>query len=115
MENAKVIQWFPGHMAKAKREITESLNKVDVVFELYDSRIPLSSKNPMVDEIVKNKPRVVLLNKAQIADKATTKKWIEYYKNKGVLALDIDSITGYNVSKIIDYANIALKEYHTCL
>ena len=110
MENAKVIQWFPGHMAKAKREITESLNKVDVVFELYDSRIPLSSKNPMVDEIVKNKPRVVLLNKAQIADKATTKKWIEYYKNKGVLALDIDSITGYNVSKIIDYANIALKE-----
>ncbi len=110
MENSKVIQWFPGHMAKAKREIIESLNKVDVVFELYDSRIPFSSKNPMVDEIVKNKPRVVLLNKANIADKKTTKLWIDYYKNKGILALDIDSITGYNINKIIDYANKALKE-----
>ena len=110
MENNKVIQWFPGHMAKAKREIIESLNKVDVVFELYDSRIPLSSKNPMVDEIVKNKPRVVLLNKANIADKKTTKLWIDYYKNKGILALDIDSINGYNVNKIVDYANKALKE-----
>ncbi len=110
MENAKIIQWFPGHMAKARREITESLNKVDVVFELYDSRIPYSSKNPMVDEIVKNKPRVVLLNKAGIADKRVTKAWIDYYKDRGILALDIDSITGYNVSRIIEYANKALKE-----
>lgn len=110
LENAKIIQWFPGHMAKAKREITESLNKVDLVFELYDARIPYSSKNPMVDEIVNNKPRVVLLNKAGIADSNLTKKWIEYYKNKGVLALDIDSINGYNISKIADYANKALKD-----
>lgn len=110
MENAKIIQWFPGHMAKARREITESLNKVDLVFELYDARIPYSSKNPMVDEIVKNKPRVVLLNKAGIADNNTTKEWIEYYRNKGILALDIDSISGYNISKINDYANRALKE-----
>lgn len=110
MENSKVIQWFPGHMAKAKREIIESLNKVDVVFELYDSRIPLSSKNPMVDEIVKNKPRIVLLNKANIADKKTTKLWIDYYNNKGILALDIDSISGYNINKIVDYAYKALKE-----
>ncbi|MBR6072493.1 MAG: ribosome biogenesis GTPase YlqF [Acholeplasmatales bacterium] len=97
-------------MAKARREITESLNKVDLVFELYDARIPYSSKNPMVDEIVKNKPRVVLLNKAGIADNNTTKEWIEYYRNKGILALDIDSISGYNISKINDYANRALKE-----
>ena len=110
MENSKVIQWFPGHMAKAKREIIESLNKVDIVFELYDARIPFSSKNPMVDEIVKNKPRLVLLNKSSIADKKTTKLWIDYYKNKGILALDIDSINGYNINKIVDYSKIALKE-----
>lgn len=110
MENAKVIQWFPGHMAKARREITESLNKVDLVFELYDARIPYSSKNPMVDEIVKNKPRVVLLNKAGVADSNITKLWIDYYRNKGILALDIDSISGFNISKIENYANRALKE-----
>ena len=97
-------------MAKAKREIIESLNKVDIVFELYDARIPYSSKNPMVDEIVKNKPRLVLLNKANIADKKNTKAWIDYYKNQGVLALDIDSISGYNINKIVDYSKIALKE-----
>ena len=110
MENNSIIQWFPGHMAKARREITESLNKVDIVFELYDSRIPYSSKNPMVDEIVKNKPRLVLLNKANIADEKVTQEWIEYYKNKGILALDIDSISGYNIGKITSYANKALKE-----
>ena len=110
MENNSIIQWFPGHMAKARREITESLNKVDIVFELYDSRIPYSSKNPMVDEIVKNKPRLVLLNKANIADEKVTQGWIEYYKNKGILALDIDSISGYNIGKIVPYANKALKE-----
>ena len=97
-------------MAKAKREIIESLAKVDIVFELYDARIPFSSKNPMVDEIVKNKPRLVLLNKSSIADKKTTKKWIDYYKEQGVLALDIDSINGYNINKIVDYSKIALKE-----
>ena len=87
-----VINWFPGHMAKARREIVESLNKVDLVFELYDARIPYSSKNPMVDEIVKNKPRVVLLNKAGIADNNVTKEWIDYYKSFGVYALDIHSL-----------------------
>ncbi len=110
MENNSIIQWFPGHMAKARREITEALGKVDIVFELYDSRIPYSSKNPMVDEIVKNKPRLVLLNKANIADEKVTKDWIEYYKNKGILALDIDSISGYNIGKIASYANKALVE-----
>ena len=105
-----VINWFPGHMAKARREIVESLNKVDLVFELYDARIPYSSKNPMVDEIVKNKPRVVLLNKAGIADNNVTKEWIDYYKSLGVYALDIDSINGYNIGKIPEYANKALKE-----
>ena len=110
MSEGKVIQWFPGHMAKARREITESLAKVDVIFELYDARIPFSSKNPMVDEIVKNKPRVVLLNKAKIADPKVTKLWISHYEKRGILALDIDSVTGYNINKINQYAKLALKE-----
>ena len=106
----QIIQWFPGHMAKARREITESLKKVDCIFELYDSRIPYSSKNPMIDEIVGNKPRVVLLNKANLADKAITKLWMDYYKNKNVVCLDIDSIDGYNISKIVNAAKLALKD-----
>lgn len=110
MSENKPIQWFPGHMAKARREITESLAKVDVIFELYDARIPYSSKNPMVDEIVKNKPRVVLLNKAKLADPKVTKLWIKHYEDKGILALDIDSITGYNINKINQYAKNALKD-----
>ena len=105
-----IINWFPGHMAKARREITESLSKVDIIFELYDARIPYSSKNPMIDEIVGNKPRLVLLNKANIADPKITKEWIEYYNNRGILALDIDSITGYNINKINSYAIKALEE-----
>lgn len=104
------INWFPGHMAKAKREIIESLKKVDIAFLLFDSRIPYSSLNPMLDEILGNKPRLILLNKANVADKNITKEWMEYYKNKGYIALDIDSISGYNVNKITQYASKALTE-----
>ena len=79
------INWFPGHMAKAKREIIESLKKVDIAFLLFDSRIPYSSLNPMLDEILGNKPRLILLNKANVADKNITKLWMDYYKNKGYI------------------------------
>ena len=105
----QIIQWFPGHMAKARREISESLAKVDIVFELYDARIPFSSKNPLVDELLKNKPRLVLLNKSSIADDKITKEWINYYNNLGIKALDIDSISGYNINKIINYSKEVLK------
>jgi len=101
-----IIQWYPGHMAKAKREIKEKLNVVDVVIELRDARIPLSSKNPMVDEIVGNKPRLIILNKANMADKAETKKWIEALKSDNVRALDVDSTDNYNINKVTG----ALKE-----
>ena len=104
------INWFPGHMAKAKREIIESLKKVDIAFLLFDSRIPYSSLNPMLDEILGNKPRLILLNKANVADKSITKEWMDYYKNKGYIALDIDSISGYNVNKITQYAAKVLTE-----
>ncbi|MGM9971894.1 MAG: ribosome biogenesis GTPase YlqF [Anaeroplasmataceae bacterium] len=105
-----IIQWFPGHMAKAKREIKEKLSLVDVVIELRDARIPLSSKNPMVDEIVGDKPRLIILNKALIADKTETKKWIDFLTKENVMTLDVDCLTNYNIKNVIPYIKEVLKE-----
>lgn len=105
----RVIQWYPGHMAKAKREVTEALTKVDLIIELLDARIPLASKNPMLDEIVHAKPRLILLCKSSLADPKWTKEWVEYLSKGDTLALDIDSITGYNMSKVVPQANKALQ------
>lgn len=103
-------QWFPGHMAKARREITEVLPLVDIVIELRDSRIPMSSKNPMIDDICKNKPRLILLTKALVSDKIETKKWIEALKGENQMALDVDSISGYNIKEIIPSIKEVLKD-----
>lgn len=73
------IQWFPGHMAKAKREVSEKLKYVDIVFELVDGRLPLASRNPMLDQILQQKPRLVLINKADLADSNQTKQWENYF------------------------------------
>ena len=102
------IQWFPGHMAKARREITEKLKLVDIVLEILDARVPISSRNPMMGEILKDKPTLVLLNKANLADKKVTLEWIEYFKREGIKALDIDLIDNYNVNKIIPSCNEVL-------
>ena len=102
------IQWFPGHMAKARREITEKLKLVDIVLEILDARVPISSRNPMMGEILKDKPTLVLLNKANLADKKVTLEWIEYFKREGIKALDIDLIDNYNVIKIIPACNEVL-------
>ena len=75
MERTMTIQWFPGHMAKARREVSEKMKYVDIVFELVDARLPLSSRNPMLDQIIQQKPRLVLLNKADLADPQQTKLW----------------------------------------
>ncbi|MCC3357491.1 ribosome biogenesis GTPase YlqF [Bacillus sp. REN16] len=104
------IQWFPGHMAKARRQVTEKLSLIDIVFELVDARIPASSRNPMIDEIIKNKPRLLLLNKADMADPKVTKEWIEYYKEKGVHALAINSQEGNGMKQIVSEARVILKE-----
>lgn len=104
------INWFPGHMAKAKREISECLKLVDLVIELIDARIPYSSTNPMIKDIIGNKPRLVLLNKSNLADKTITRDWINYYKENNIIALDIDSISNYNINKIYEYSKLALKE-----
>lgn len=104
------IQWYPGHMVKTKREIKENLKLVDVVIELLDARIPYSSRNPDLDEIISGKEKVVLLNKADLADNRITKKWIEYYKEKGIESLEIDSISGKGLNKIYGMCKIAAKD-----
>ena len=109
-ENQFNIQWYPGHMAKAKREISQMVKLVDIVIELKDARIPYSSTNPIINEICGNKPRLILLNKSDMADKNITRDWINYYKKNNIIALDIDSITGYNIKNIIPYAKIVLTD-----
>ena len=95
------IQWFPGHMAKARREITEKLKLVDIVLEILDARVPVSSANPMMRDILKDKPTLILLNKANLADKSLTREWINHFASLGIKALDIDLIDNYNVNRII--------------
>ncbi|MGG3560145.1 ribosome biogenesis GTPase YlqF [Neobacillus rhizosphaerae] len=104
------IQWFPGHMAKARREVTEKLKLVDIIFELVDARIPYSSRNPMIDEIIQHKPRLVLLNKADMADPVATKEWITFFAEKGIKALAINSQAGEGMKQIVQAANEILKE-----
>lgn len=104
------IQWFPGHMAKARREVTEKLKLVDIIFELVDARIPYSSRNPMIDEIIQHKPRLVLLNKADMADKAVTKEWIAFFAEKGIKALAINSQAGEGMKDIVQASHEILKE-----
>jgi len=88
------IQWFPGHMAKTRRLMAESLSKVDIVLELLDARIPYSSKNPEIEKMLGDKPKISILTKSTLADPEITKKWLEYYKSKGRVAVVIDSVSG---------------------
>ncbi|RDU38562.1 ribosome biogenesis GTPase YlqF [Neobacillus piezotolerans] len=104
------IQWFPGHMAKARREVTEKLKLVDIIFELIDARIPYSSRNPMIDEIIQHKPRLVLLNKADMADREATKAWIRHFADNGIKALAINAQAGEGMKEITAASHEILKE-----
>ncbi len=90
----QTVQWFPGHMAKTRRKIKESLSLVDGVVELLDSRIPLSSRNPEIDEMTSGKPRIILLNKCDVADEKATREWISYFEKIGAYAIPVDCKTG---------------------
>ncbi|MBM6808908.1 ribosome biogenesis GTPase YlqF [Faecalicoccus pleomorphus] len=92
MSNQNPIQWFPGHMTKAKRQMEENLKKVDFVIEIRDARIPDSSKNPMLDELIQNKPRLILLSKKDKADPIATKEWIQKLQSQGHQVLSLDLI-----------------------
>ena len=97
--NRRAIQWFPGHMAKTRRVMKESLKLVDIVVELRDARIPKSSRNPEIEKIVGDKPRLVVFNKADIADPAVTKAWQDYYKSHRVRTLALDCSSGKGVKE----------------
>ena len=77
------VQWYPGHMTKAKRQMQEDIKLIDLIIELVDARVPLSSRNPDIDELGKNKARMILLNKADLADEKQSRAWMEYFKEKG--------------------------------
>ncbi len=109
-EVSKVIQWFPGHMAKAKREIAQSLSLVDAAIELCDARIPISSRNPQIDEILGSKPSLLILNKTSLSDPESNMRWKEYYKSIGKKAIFTDCITGEGINDIIPAIRELLKE-----
>ncbi len=110
-ENQKEnVQWFPGHMAKTRRKIKESLPLVDAVTELRDARIPISSTNPELNELIENKPKIILLNKCDLADEKTTLEWISYYKKQGIPALPVDCRSGKGLNLYTKTVNELLKD-----
>lgn len=107
----KQIQWFPGHMAKTRRLITANLSLVDAVVEILDARSPLSSRNPEMDKLTKKKPRMILLNKCDMADERSNQKWINYFRNHGSEALAVDCKSGKGLKSILpSIKNTVLKD-----
>jgi ribosome biogenesis GTPase A len=109
-ENKTNINWYPGHMAKTKRLISENLNLIDVVYEVIDARIPFSSKIKDIDELLKNKKRILIMTKYDLCDKDETNKWVKYYESLGykVLCLDLEKTT--NLSNLINLTNSIMEE-----
>ena len=110
MSEMQTIQWFPGHMTKTKRQIQASLKLVDAVAEIIDARIPLSSKNPDLQKLIQNKPKVVLLNKCDMANQNATSRWIDYYASQGVTAIAVDCKSGKGLNKFAPAVNNVLAE-----
>nr|WP_072537104.1 ribosome biogenesis GTPase YlqF [Anaerococcus mediterraneensis] len=104
------INWYPGHMKKTKEEIVKNLKLVDIVLEIIDARIPESSRNPMLDEILADKPRMIIMNKSDLADPKENQKWINKFKNDGIIALPMNSKEKINTKRIYDQAREVLKE-----
>lgn len=110
MSEAQSIQWFPGHMTKTRRKIQASLKLVDAVAEIIDARIPISSRNPELHKIIENKPRIILMNKCDMADPAQTARWISYYQKQGVLAIPVDCKSGRGLNQFIPKVRELLKD-----
>ena len=110
MSEVSSIQWFPGHMAKTRRLMQKNITLVDAVVEITDARIPYSSRNPEMDRLVGQKPRLIILNKCDAADENITAMWLDYYKKKGVLALATDCRSGKGVQKFLPLLKELLKE-----
>jgi len=103
-------QWYPGHMTKARRMMQENIKLIDLVIELVDARIPISSRNPDIDELGKGKSRIILLNKSDLADPVWNKKWVEYFSEKGIGVLEINSKTGMGIKSIQGLVQEVCKE-----
>ncbi len=103
-------QWYPGHMTKAKRMMQENIKLIDLIIELVDARIPISSRNPDIDELGKNKSRIVLLNKSDLADPALNKQWVNYFQEQGAHVLEINSKTGAGIKSIQGMVQEACRE-----
>lgn len=110
MSEMQNIQWFPGHMTKTKRQIQASLKLVDAVAEILDARIPLSSKNPDLQKLIQNKPKVVLLNKCDMANQTATSRWIDYYASQGITAIAVDCKSGKGLNIFAPAVNNVLSE-----
>lgn len=104
------INWYPGHMKKTMDNIRASLKLVDIVGEIIDSRIPISSKNPVIDDVLKDKPRIMILNKSDMADENDTKKWLSYYRKKGYGAVVVDALHSKGLDKIYSVAKEMLAD-----
>ena len=104
------INWYPGHMKKTMDNIRASLKLVDIVGEIIDSRIPISSKNPVIDDVLKDKPRIMILNKSDMADENETKKWLSYYRKKGYGAVVVDALHSRGLDKIYSVAKEMLAD-----
>lgn len=110
MSNTQNIQWFPGHMAKTRRQIKAILPLIDAVAEVVDARIPISSRNPELKSLIGDKPLIILLNKSDMADPAATEEWIKYYKSQGISAIATDCKTGKGINLFKDTVKTALSD-----
>ena len=108
MSEMQTIQWFPGHMTKTKRQIQSSLKLVDAVAEIIDARIPVSSRNPDLAKLVQNKPRVILLNKCDMANQTATKMWIDYFKKQNLVSIPVDCKSGRGLDKFAPAVNTVM-------
>jgi ribosome biogenesis GTPase A len=106
----KQIQWYPGHMAKTKKEIIEKVKLVDIVLEIVDARIPFSSQNPVINTMIGKTPKIILFNKADLTDQNELDKFIKYFEDKGIKTLKINSITGIGTDKILPLMKVILKD-----
>ncbi|MGM9936244.1 MAG: ribosome biogenesis GTPase YlqF [Candidatus Ornithomonoglobus sp.] len=104
------LQWYPGHMAKTRRLIEDNLKMIDVVVEILDARIPFSGRNPNFDDIIKSKPRLLVMNKADLADRERTQQWIEWYKERGIKVIPISCTTGMGINKVLSEARALVQE-----
>lgn len=104
------LQWYPGHMAKTRRLIEDNLKMIDVVVEILDARIPFSGRNPNFDDIIKNKPRLLVMNKADLADRQKTDMWIEWYRRSGITVIPISCTTGMGINKVLSSARELVRE-----